>query len=969
MATAPFPGQWSVDADLTGNSAFAVDASNILWMVSESTASGAAVFTSANYGITFAQVAAIPNVESSLIAFDPAVTLDSTGNLHFIGQIEPTPNDIQLVKYTWTPATSTLSGPFTIDTGGAVGADYDLVALSNGNCYIVSCLLTSSQELIQGFEIDAAGSVVATDTYISQNFSTGNRYNSVTLFSPDGVLVEIYLGSHPKAVTFQDLPISITLYLRTFNGWSASTAYAAAVTVYYSGSSYLSLTSVPATTGAVPGTNSAVWQLVSPSVLTTFQARHVDNRLTVIGDGPVRYLAQGYYTQSQLFLVGNLLIGNLQVAGGAWTFQSFTGTPTQSLVEPTLSLSPDGLVLAYITKDFTAFPAVDSPVSIRSLNPSTGLLTSRTDFPYNATATFLRGTKSVLPALQPWGFLAQRAGDGTARFYTGYNSPPIVTLSPTVLTPALLGAAYRFDASGSFSPNLNPLVFTWTLSDPTGAAVFVSTGSQATLTLPKSVGPALQTLTVTVSVVSTDALGNPLHPPVTQSCTVTYPLVSPPVIASTAPIPVNRNTSVSYTPTVTDAEGGLLSYQWAQTAGTPMKVLSALTTPTLVFTSNGALIGGEALTFQLTVTDGINAPVVGTFTFDVAARAADPATEVLNRATWSGTLAQRNTTQTWGAPVTSTLVTEFTKVKRGSLIGGGNVYLLIGPDAALVQKRVGTVVQASYHVYSPNVADTILDAIHSDYNATILLTSSGELLQFPPNATLTDTDNAVESLALSTVTAQSYTAMQATPSFGGQRVLTLYGASGVLMLEVETTTLQVVEALELSMASGFLYGADAVDFVRTSDVESLRTGEVLVGTVDGSGNTYETRIDLVSRSILSTLDATTLQNPTVTTGEMLFQPMDSYAGQPLAPVLSAAVQVPGGYQLSWTKTRPDLVTSYYLNLSTDGVTFTLQQVLSSGTSTSVVLTGLLAGSTYWFNVQANSGDGPSPLSNTVQVFA
>jgi hypothetical protein len=43
--------------------------------------------------------------------------------------------------------------------------------------------------------------------------------------------------------------------------------------------------------------------------------------------------------------------------------------------------------------------------------------------------------------------------------------------------------------------------------------------------------------------------------------------------------------------------------------------------------------------------------------------------------------------------------------------------------------------------------------------------------------------------------------------------------------------LEVLATLELSSTSGFLYGANNVQFVRTNGVESLRQGKVLIGTV------------------------------------------------------------------------------------------------------------------------------------------
>ena len=927
MASAPFPGSWSGLAAFTGNSDFVIDTNGIIWLIGESTSTGAAIYNSTNQGIAFNEVTTIPNVASSGLAFDPAVALDASGNLHFVGQVKAENGTVSLLKYEWNTTTSTLLGPFSLAVGGLIGSDYDIVALSNGDCYVVVCYLSGSQEQIKGFEIGPTGSIVYTDALVTQGFQVGNRYGSVSLYTPDGATVEIYLESHSKVYSVNGMMSTISLITRT-----------------------------------APDT------LSSASSLTTFPIVYIDPDLTVIGNGVSRYLSIGYYTQSGSQLVGNMLLGALTTSGGTWSFQSFLGTPASSLSQPTLSISPAGLVLAFINQKYSSTPAPgDAPISIYTLIPATWSFTPRIDFPYQASASWLRGTRSMLPSNMPWGFLAQQAATNQARFYTGYNPPPTVVVSPNTLT-ALRGTTYQFDASGSFSPNLDVLHFSWQITDPTGQAIFTPEGEQATLMLPKSAGPDAFTIIVTVSVTAYDSSGDLLHTAVTANCSVSYPLVQPPVIESASAIAVARNTTVNYTPTVTDAAGYSLTYAWSQVSGTAVDMLSSPDVETLTFETNGAAVAGESLEFQLSASDGMNDAVIADFTFNVAARVADPDSLSWLRTTWPGTIAQRNTSNAWPTAIAQGQLSNFSTGKRGALIGGDNVFILISPFSVLIQIAQGTGTPlGTYRAFLPNTNDQILDADHADYNATVVLTQAGLIQQFLPNGSYTNTDDAAATLTLSSYTTKTYTSLLLTPSYGGVRVFILYGEQGAFLLEVNTYTLVVNSFLELSLESGFLYGADHVDFVRISDVESLRSGEVLVGTIDSNGNTYETQINLATRSIIGTWDSSMLINPDVTTGELLFQPVDSYAGQPLAPTLATPAPISGGYTLTWSQDRPDLVTGYYVFMGAGTATPTLYQTVNSGLISTIAITGLPKSSTWSVYVQAQSKDGPSPNSNTVQI--
>lgn len=932
MASAPFSGLWSSDTVFTGNSQYALDQSGTIWLVSESTQSGgSSLYRSTDQGISFTLVTPLPLPSwpaSPVVAFDPALAIDANGVIHLLGQVPLASGAVEVAKFSYDPATQQVAGPFTIDTGLLVASDYDLVALANGNTYAVVCGLTAVSEAVVGIEIEPDGTAAYTDSLVSQTFRSGSRFGTVSLYSPDGLGVEIYLESHPKMFAFSGLVSTLSMILR-----SAPDAIAAPVT------------------------------------LTTFSMSYVDPNLTVIGDGTARYLSLGYYTTSFGSLVGNMLLGYLpeEIQGGppyVWSFRSFVGSAASSLTQPTLSVSPAGVTVAYVNARLNVPPPADSPVSLMSLDPVAWTLSSRSDFPYQAQATWLRGTKSVLPQTIPWSFIAQQAQGNVARFYTGYNAPPVVVLSPATLSAAK-GTSYILNAGGSYSPNLDELQFSWTIDDPTGQPVFTPQGEDAVLLLPKSAGPGAATITVTVAVNATDSFGDVVYTGVSATSVVTYPAVAPPVIEAAATVSVARNATSSFTPVVTDDNS--LTYQWQQTGGTDVVMTSDPGALTLSFSSAGAAVAGETLTFSLTVSDGMNAPVTQSFSFAVQARQPSPDSTTWRRSTWPGTIAQRNVPYTWPQGATQGKLTNFTVAKRANLIGGSSVYLLISPWSVLVATSGET--EESYYALTPNYGDTILDAVHSDTDATLILTAAGLIHLLPPNAALTSTDNATATIVLSDYTPKTFSSIAVTPSFNGTRVLTLSGAEGVFLLEVVTSNLTVAGFLDISVESGLLYGSDTVRFVRCSDVESLRSGELLIGTQDASGNSYETQISLSTQTIIGTWDSSNTLNQDVTTGELLFMPSDSYAGQPLAPVLAPAVAVSGKATLIWAQDRPDLVNGYYVFSSADGEHFTRYQRVGSGATTSVVVSGLQPGSSYWYYVQALSNDGPSPVSNTIQVSA
>jgi len=914
MATIPFTGPWSPNVEFSGNAVFALDASGTIWLAANSTVSGAALYSSSNDGASFTLAVEIPYTFSATLAFDPAIAIDASGGIHIIGQVGSIGN-VTLEKYTYQPSSQTLSGPFVIDTNGIVGSDYDIVCLSNGNCYIATSLLTATTETVEGLEIGPTGAVTATDTLVSQAFAVGNRYGAVSLWSADGATVEIYVSYCPKLYTFTDITISIAQIIRSAD------------------------------------------VVAAPTVLYTVTSRFMSDKLTVIGDGDVRYLAQAYYSQVKATLSGNFILGYQATAStnSPWQFQTYSNllTPPLSPVEPTLSLSPSGLVLGLISADLSNFQGGAPVVLFNVTAPISGLV-PRTDFPYPGLANWLRSSKSILPATMGWGFLTEEASGGVGRFYTGAQLPPVAEVTPATET-CQRGIPYTFDASASYDPNMEPITFGWVLTDPTGLGTLTFNGSSATVTLPFAIGPAAQTVTLTVTVYKTGAS------PSTASAVLTYPLIAPPVIASLTFSAAARNTQVVLAPTVTLSPYVTATYSWAQTAGTEVNMVpTTINSENLSFNTAGALVTGETLTFTLTVSDGLNTPVTGRFGVTVAARPASGETGYLNYSAFNGVISQRNTAQVWPATVASSFLTGFTRTRRAPVIGGqeGGL-LLIGPAS------VGVVLNDErFHVLTPVPTDTILDAALYALDETIVLTSAQELLQFLPASTIRDTDNASGVISLSDSTTFVYERFTVTPPFAGQRVFVLYGVSGVLLLQVNDA-FAVSGALELSAAQGTLYGASNVQFVRFAGIENLHSGILLVGTSDNAGNDYETEFSLANRTITATRDSSQLQNQAVATGELLFVPQDSYSGVPTPPVLTVATSN-AGIVLSWTQSRSDLVSGYIVSIAQ--ASNTIYVTVGSGQIGTLTLNYLLT-IPYSISITAQSLDGPSEPSNVVTITA
>jgi hypothetical protein len=462
---------------------------------------------------------------------------------------------------------------------------------------------------------------------------------------------------------------------------------------------------------------------------------------------------------------------------------------------------------------------------------------------------------------------------------------------------------------------------------------------------------------------------------------------------------VPRNSSVTIMPTITGANDpdDLTTYNWAQIAGTAMQT-SGNNGPTLTFQTNGAEVTGEGLEWALTVNDGVNPPVTAfIFTDVIPYDFAVTDTLHLSRAYWPGDIASRNTVPSlsppigWDSLTVSGILTNLSNVKRATILldsppmYNNARYLIISPYS-VIDYLDGDPSPVLRKMYLPSPGSNsppaapplILDAVHTEEDYTLIIGNDGNLYRFS-SAPLIETDNpdtVLDLNLLSSLTLTQTSKMFSTVSYAGNRVLVFSCPDGCLLLQVTSDTLKLLALLEISLSSQLLYGTSNVQFVRLSNVESIRSGQILIGTVDDSGKTYETLLDLSQNAIIGTWDKSKLVNQFVTTGEILFQPEDTYSGKPLSPALNPPTDngpspLMVGFELvgiSWVQVRPDLCSGYVVQSSTNGgATWQVASVVSSGAVESVVIS-LKQGNTYFFRVQAVSLDGSSEFSNPVSII-
>jgi hypothetical protein len=128
-------------------------------------------------------------------------------------------------------------------------------------------------------------------------------------------------------------------------------------------------------------------------------------------------------------------------------------------------------------------------------------------------------------------------------------------------------------------------------------------------------------------------------------------------------------------------------------------------------------------------------------------------------------------------------------------------------------------------------------------------------------------------------------------------------------------------------------------------------------------------IDLTHRIVLGTWDASKLKNQYVTTGEILFEAQSTYVGLPLAPTITDTVlNADNSVTITWTAERPDLISNYQIQLSTDNGPYGLLTYIGSGIVQIYKTAPLLTGHTYSFQIRSGGADGFSNYSVPVAVY-
>jgi hypothetical protein len=833
----------------TGNAAFVETADETIFIVSNVRQDNTFVILQSNPvppdpgpGSSFSVVATytfpIPNIE-----FDPVCAYDpSTGILHIVGYQTDVANPLlsDLVKFTFETGISyvgpqVLSAPVVLVTGTRVRDAYDICVLSpvsaEWTVAIAACVdqpvsydpngidytPTPGMDLVF-FELDPYDTILQINELVNSPIRSGNTFSSVSLISPDGAQIELYYESHPKILTFSDQLFTVNVLLRdAFGNWGTATQ------------------------------------------LTTFQGRYTDDRLTVVADGTTRWMSQVYYnvlTHPQ-GLVGNAVLG-YSADASTWIFHTVPGSAVGgSFIQATLSLNASGVNVAYLLEPFDSV-ATEWPLHIATLDTTLRFI----DVPgfYNSlNFTWLRGSKSIIDSGSVWAVVGDAvqptAPSPLPVWMSFFNVPPIAVVTPADATvyrgavgyivPGPTGPLVPGDlilsAANTQNASLDPLTFTWSIVGRTGPTVEPTTGVTTTLNVPRSIGGTAANFDVVLSVYT------PLHP-VNPGATaaISVPFNAAPVIGATGPFDVPRGNLkepgliVTIAPTITGMSDidDLPVYTWTQVSGSPMKFLFGANNPTLVFQALGANVEGETLEFELTANDGVNSPTHQYFYVNVAPyNPASLDTLFLSRSIRTGNIAERHDpTQAWGPLDVSIITTNLGTVKRSSVLDGNDRYLIISSSSVLVYGGVNPnlyILRKLLIPINPNTGNpeaTILDAAHTEQDYTLVLGSYQTLYRYS-TAPLINTDNPDTEIDITTLTNMTFNKIFTTSTFAGVRILVLTGPDGVLLTQVSTSTLTVQGILELDREAHYLYGADNVQFIRTNNVESLRSGLLLIGTI------------------------------------------------------------------------------------------------------------------------------------------
>ena len=176
------------------------------------------------------------------------------------------------------------------------------------------------------------------------------------------------------------------------------------------------------------------------------------------------------------------------------------------------------------------------------------------------------------------------------------NSPPVADAGPNQTVNE--GVTVTLDGSNSSDPDDGIASYLWTQIGGSSVTLSNTAAVKPTFTAP-DVGPGGTLLTFRLRVTDNGGLQS------TDTCTITVSWINDPPVADAGPDQtVNEGVLVTLDgSSSSDPDDGIASYSWTQTAG-PSVALSNTAAVQPTFTSPGVGVGGVALTFTLTVTDG-----------------------------------------------------------------------------------------------------------------------------------------------------------------------------------------------------------------------------------------------------------------------------------------------------------------------------------------------------------------------------
>ena len=509
----------------------------------------------------------------------------------------------------------------------------------------------------------------------------------------------------------------------------------------------------------------------------------------------------------------------------------------------------------------------------------------------------------------------------TATLTVAATAPPIITWNPSLFTYNSLTSQWDIPLPRNSTVALVP-----TVVGSYGATASFATNVMTLQTVPTQGAVAIgQTLQ-----------GNGGSPNALSGLTITGCLTGV-LNEAGSTYSISGTVGTIATESITTGNYYPLTYAWTQVSGTQVPILINTNISYLWILLSGTYVLGSTITFQVTVSDGINTPVASTVAIAISSiNTTTLDTNYISRAVFStpalSSIQTRNnpTDQSgWGTMEVGIVTSDFIqmKVSRNSATGSRRQTYISEYSVAIIGEEGGGDYYYRKVFLLGNDRGKIVDALLLENDDLLVLTDGNQLLRYSYFGLYNTSDFYQDSIDLSSYFTNTTTVQWfiATPAFGGSRVAAFATSDGALLIQIAEETFALGDVLLLSTSSFNLYGGNDVVFIRFQQVESLRQGTVLVGSLSPKTTTsaleyFETVFDLSLRSIVNVWDRTSRINQNVITGEFLSNFESNYTGVLQAPMLTLTQGTDTSITLSWTQVRPDLVETYQIfSSSTPGV--------------------------------------------------